>query len=340
MTARQRVADAFAHRQGDRVPLWGIIQNRPVYEHVLGAGRVGDAAEVALEEKLALHAEVYRALGIDMTRAQLWPPDRGEPAGPATAWVQRQATAAELAGYTPDFPDEAARDEDVAVRCRQILVNRPHTVFAPTVRGVFCPVFERMGIEQFAYACRDSPAQVQRLMDAHAEYALSLAQRYAARDEVEYVAVCDDVAFKTGLIFPPKWMRQHWLPRIARILRPLKAAGVRVIFHSDGNVTEVIPDLIGLGVDALNPLEPLAGMDLKALKAEFGRDITLIGGVDCAQLLTFGRPEQIRDEVRRLLDVGARGGGFIIGDSSQIMPTAPLENVLAFYEAVRDFAGP
>ena len=91
-TARQRVADAFAHRQPDRVPLWSIIENRPVYEHVLGAARVGDPADVALDDKLALHAEAYRALGIDMTRAQIWPPARRTAPESGTVWQQRRAT--------------------------------------------------------------------------------------------------------------------------------------------------------------------------------------------------------------------------------------------------------
>ena len=335
-TTGQRVADAFAHREGDRVPLWGIIQSRPVYEHVLGAGRVGDADEVALEDKLSLHSEVFRQLGIDVTRAQLWPPDCGAPAEEATVWQERRTTAADVCSYVPDFPDDAGRDENVAIHCRQVEANRPHTVFAPTLRGMFCPVFEQMGLEEFSYACQDSPGQVERLMDAHLEYGLSLATRYAARDEVEYVAVCDDVAYKGGLMFPPAWMRQRWLPRLVQLIAPLKARGIRVIFHSDGNVGQIIPDLIGIGVDGLNPLEPLAGMDLRRLKADYGRDITLVGGVDCSQLLTFGRPTEVRDEVRRLLDVAAPGGGFIIGDSSQIMPTTPLENVLAFYETVHE----
>ena len=335
--AYQRVVDSFGHREPDAVPLWSIIQNRPVYEHVLGADRVGDAAEVGLEEKLALHAEVYRALGIDMTRAHIWPPDREGELRAFTVWKDRKTTAADIRGYVPDFPDDSARDEDVSVRCRQIEINRPHSIFAPTIRGVFCPVFEEMGLEEFSYACHDSPGEVERLMEAHLKYGLSLAERYAARSEVEYVAVCDDIAFKSGLIFPPQWMRQHWLGRLACLIRPLKARGIRVVFHSDGNVSEIIPDLIGVGVDGLNPLEPLAGMDLRQLKAEYGRDLTLIGGVDCAQLLTFGRPPQIRDEVRRLLDIGAPGGGFVIGDSSEIMPSTPLENVLAFYETVHEY---
>jgi hypothetical protein len=330
------VADAFAHREPRRVPLWGILNNRPVYEHVLGPQRVGTAAEVALDDKLALHAEVYRALGIDITRAHIWPPDRSGALAAGTTWREHTVAAADVAGWAPSLPDDAARDEEVAVRCRQIAINRPHSIFAPSVRGVFCPLFEQMGLEEFSYACHDAPGEIQRLMDVLLEYAVSLAERYAARPEVRYVAVCDDVAFKSGLIFPPAWMRRHWRGRLGRLLRPLKDAGVTVIFHSDGNVREIVPDLIELGVDGLNPLEPLAGMDLAELKRDFGGDITLVGGVDCAQLLTFGRPGEIRDEVRRLLDIGAPGGGFIIGDSSQINPNAPVENVLAFYEAVRE----
>ncbi len=337
--ACRRVEDSFNHRQPDRVPLWGIIQNRAVYEHVLGSDSVGDAEQVGLDEKLGLHAEVYRVLGIDITRAQLWPPDRNATPETATVWQRRATTAAGIGSYCPDFPGQAACDEDVAVRCRQIEINRPHTVFAPSLRGVFCPVFEQMGLEEFSYACRDSPAEVERLMEAHLEYELSLVRRYLACPSVRYAAVCDDVAFKSGLIFPPEWMRRHWLGRLARLVEPLKAAGVRVIFHSDGNVGQIIPDLIDIGIDGLNPLEPLAGMDLRRLKADYGKVLTLIGGVDCAQLLTFGRPVQIRDEVCRLLDIGAPGGGFIIGDSSQIMPTTPLENVLAFYQTVHESGG-
>ena len=335
----RRVEDAFAHREGDRTPLWAIIQNRPVYEHVLGAERVGDPADVALDEKIRLHARVYRELEIDMTRAHIWPPARRQAPDAVTEWARRTASARDIHDYRPELPDDDARDEHVAVNCRILTADAPHTVFAPTVRGVFCPTFERMGLEEFSYAWRDSPGEVERVMAAHAEYARSMAQRYADRPEVRFVAVCDDMAFKSGPIFPPPWMREVWLPMLAHVVEPLVRRGVRIIFHSDGNIEQFIPDLMGIGVAAINPLEPLAGMDLAALKREYGAALTLIGGVDCAQLLTFGTPATIRDEVRRLLDVGAPGGGFVIGDSSCIMPNTPLENVLAFYETVRQ-SGP
>ena len=331
------VEAAFAHRETGRVPLWGTINNRPVYEHVLGSERVGDAAQVSLDDKLNLHAEVYRELGIHVTRAQIWPPDRHSTRKGETNWAERPVSAADVHTYEPEFPDDAARDEACEIRCRQIRINAPHTLFAPTIRGTFCPTFEKMGLEEFSYACADSPDEVERLMKAHMEYARSMAERFAACPEVWAVAVCDDFAFKTGTIFPPNWMRKNWLHQIAHIIQPLKARGARVIFHSDGRIDELIPDLIGIGVDGINPLEPLAGMDLAYLKKEYESDVTLIGGVDCSQLLPFGKPQQISDEVKRLLDIGAPGGGFIIGDSSCILPVTPVENVLAFYRTVHEY---
>lgn len=337
ITAHDRVNAAFNHHETDRVPLWATVQNRPLYEYVLGASRVGRGEDVSLGDKINLHAEVYRTLGIDMSRAHLWPPDAGKCVDGVSTAPERYTTAAEIARYHPLLPSDAKRDETVATYLRVLRADRPATVFAPTIRGCFCPVYERMGLEEFSYALADSPAQIERLMDVHAEYMRSMAQRYAAHaNEVKYLAVCEDMAYKGGLIASPAWMRSAWKPRFAQILEPLLKAGIRVVFHSDGDITEIIPDLIDLGVSAINPLEVAAGMDLAKVKREFGKQLTLIGGVDCSQLLPRGTPAQIRDEVRRVLDIGAPGGGFIIGDTSQITPDTPVENVLAFYQTVHE----
>jgi hypothetical protein len=338
VTAYDRVAAAFDHRETGRVPLWATIQNRPVYEHVLGAERVGRTHEVSLDDKIRLHAEVYRVLGIDMSRAHVWPPDPGVVVNGVSTAPQRETTAADIAAYTPRLPSEAERDEHVQVYLRVLRADRPATVFAPTIRGCFCPVYERMGLEQFSYACADSPAEIERLMEIQAGYARSMAERWAAHaDEVKYVALCDDMAYKGGLISSPAWMRRVWMPRFATILQPLLKAGIRAVFHSDGDITEIIPTLIELGVSAINPLEVAAGMDLQEVKRRFGKDLTLIGGVDCSELLPRRTPAEIRDRVRKVLDIGSPGGGFIIGDTSQITPDTPVENVLAFYQTAHEY---
>jgi uroporphyrinogen decarboxylase len=337
VTAYDRVDAAFGHREAGRVPLWATIQNRPLYEHVLGPSRVGRIHEVSLDDKIQLHAEVYRVLGIDMSRAHIWPPDPGAVVDGVSTAPKRHTTAARIAGYTPPLPSDTERDQIVQTYLRVLRADRPATVFAPTIRGCFCPVYERMGLEEFSYACADSPEQVERVMDVHAAYARSMAERWAKHaDEVKYVAICDDMAYKGGLIASPAWMRRMWKPRFAGVLEPLLKAGIRVIFHSDGDITEIIPTLIEMGISAINPLEVAAGMDLQQVKRQFGKDLTLIGGVDCSQLLPRGTPAEIRDQVRKVLDIGSAGGGFIIADTSQITPDTPVENVLAFYQTVHE----
>ncbi|MBN1807835.1 MAG: hypothetical protein JW909_02125 [Planctomycetes bacterium] len=337
MSCGELVEAAFSHRETGQIPLWGTINNRAVYEHILGSERVGDPESVGLDDKLEMHAEVYRKLGIDITRAQIWPLARAETGGSGTTWDERKLTAAGIGEHEPVFPGDSERDEESEVRRRQVRINSAHTVFAPTLRGCFCPTFEKMGLEEFSYAVADSPLEVERVMDRYTEYSRSMAERYAGYPEVPVMAVCDDLAYKTGTIFPPEWMREHWVHRLARIIEPLKEKGKRVVFHSDGRMEALIPDLIGIGIDGINPLEPLAGMDLGKLKREYGKDVTLIGGVDCSQLLPFGTPQEIRDEVRRIIETGAPGGGFIIGDSSCILPVTPVENVFAFYDTVHEY---
>jgi hypothetical protein len=334
-TVLDRVNAAFDHKEG-YVPLWAAISNRPVYEHAAGEP-VGNAAETSLDDKLRIHAAVFRNLGIELCRAQLWPPDRESHLKGETEWAERPITAANIRSFKPGLPGPAAQKEECAICVRQVLLNAPHTVFAPTIHGPFCRVFEMMGFEFFSYAMVDHPAEIERLMDVFTVYNASRATLYAAEPDVKYMAICDDIAYKGSTMASPDWMRAHWLPRLAQIVTILKKAGKRVIYHSDGKMDALIPDLIGIGVDAINPIEILAGMDLADLKRRFGKDVTFIGGVDCSQLLPFGTPAQIRDEVRRTLDTGAPGGGFVIGDTSQVVPTTPVENLLAFYETVREY---
>lgn len=112
-------------------------------------------------------------------------------------------------------------------------------------------------------------------------------------------------------------------------------AGIKVIFHSDGNLWQILDDLLNAGIDGLNPIEPLAGMDLGKLKRRYGKRLVLVGGIDCSVLLPLGTPEQIHNAVKEAIRVAAPGGGFFIGSSSEITPSTPLENVLAFFEACR-----
>jgi uroporphyrinogen decarboxylase len=104
-------------------------------------------------------------------------------------------------------------------------------------------------------------------------------------------------------------------------------------------VTEILPDLIESGIDILNPVQvSAAGMDTKALKKNFGKDLTFYGGgVDTQRVLPQGTPQQVRDEVKRRIDDLAPGGGFIFNTVHNIQADVPPENILAMWEALREY---
>ena len=121
-------------------------------------------------------------------------------------------------------------------------------------------------------------------------------------------------------------------PRIARLRKVYKDAGLAVMFHSCGNVTEFIPDLIEIGLDVLEPVQPV--MDLSYIKKEFGRDITFWGGIDTQKILPYGTPEEVRKLASDAIRILGKGGGYIIATAQEVMKDVPIENVKALVETI------
>ena len=118
---------------------------------------------------------------------------------------------------------------------------------------------------------------------------------------------------------------------------PLKRAGIKVIFHSDGNVMEILDDMIESGIDGLNPIEPIAGMDIAYLKKKYYKKLILVGNLDCSQILPLGTKEEVIEATKKCIRDASKGGGHFIGSSSEITPSTPLENILAFYRTIHEY---
>jgi uroporphyrinogen decarboxylase len=116
-----------------------------------------------------------------------------------------------------------------------------------------------------------------------------------------------------------------------------KALGLTVIKHTDGNLWPIIDMIIDSGIDCLDPIDPLAGMDLAEVKAKYGDRVALKGNVDCAETMTFGTPEDVIAETKEALRKGAPGGGFILSSSNSIHSSVKPENYTAFLETWREY---
>jgi len=160
-------------------------------------------------------------------------------------------------------------------------------------------------------------------------------------DSVDVVAENDDLGVQDRLMISPEMYRELIKPLHRRVFSFIrkKAPRVNILLHSCGAIREVIPDFIEVGVDSLNPIQvSAAGMDTDELKRDFGDALTFWGGgIDTQGTLPHGTPTQVRDEVRRRVDDLADGGGFVFSAVHSIQADVPPENILAMWEAVREY---
>jgi len=157
---------------------------------------------------------------------------------------------------------------------------------------------------------------------------------------VDVVVEADDYGTQQSMLVSPEMYRRLFKPLQAElfaVIRKRLADGF-IFFHSCGNVRQLIPDFIEIGVDILNPVHVrAAGMEPAALKRDFGRDICFWGGgVDTQGVLPSGSPEQVREDVKRNVAALAPGGGYVFNTVHNIQADVPPENVMAMWEAFRE----
>jgi uroporphyrinogen decarboxylase len=192
------------------------------------------------------------------------------------------------------------------------------------------------GWEAFYMDLLDNQAFARALMDRMLEANINLFERYAATvgPYLDVVAFEEDLGMQDRPIVSPEIYRQIIKPYQAELFRFVKSrCDAYVYFHSDGAIAPLIPDLIEMGVDILNPVQVSAqGMDTKTLKREFGKDITFWGaGCESQSILPFGTPEQVVDEAKRRIDDLAPGGGFVFSTIHNVQSGVPPENVAAMF---------
>ena len=157
-----------------------------------------------------------------------------------------------------------------------------------------------------------------------------------ARADIDILLLDDDVAMPTGLMISPATWRHHFKDRMARVINTAReeSPDLLVFYHSDGDFTQLIPDLVDIGVNVINPLQPDC-MDGAAIKREFGDRLAVWGAVGTARLWDLGTPDQIRSEVQKCIEtLGPQG--LLLAPAYDI-DFAPFENIVAFIEAVEEF---
>jgi len=206
---------------------------------------------------------------------------------------------------------------------------------AVAVSGIsdFETPFDMRGREQFFADLGYQEEWLPVFLDCVADAAAAIAEA-AGRAGADIFGIGDDLGSQRGLLISPQLWRALFKPRLKRIIDAVKNANRETAFflHTDGLVTELIPDFIEIGVDILNPIQPEV-MDPAEAKRQYGQDLIFFGGISVQHTLPFGTPQDVYDEVRTRMETIGAGGGYLMTPSHLINADIPWENIVAFFEA-------
>ena len=372
MTSRERVITALAHKEPDRVPMdlgsttvTGI--DIEAYRNLCKFLQVENCEAELLEPctRLAVvDEELRRRLGVDCTC--IYPSSLASEEewreGPATYRVDEYGTVRmmpddgfwfdpvrfplqdltldHLSRYPWPDPYDQRRVVGKACEAEWLFTHTDYAIVAVPPQLVLTRAQQMRGFAEFLMDLLVDPKLAGTILDKITEFNAIVAERFLGEvgPFVQVVMVADDLGTQSAMMISPALYRRMIKPRHAEWVKIVKkASNAKILFHSDGDVYPIIPDLIEIGVDILNPVQASAAeMDPGRLKREFGADLCFWGGVDTQRVLPWGTAEDVEAEVKHRLDQLGQGGGYILAAVHNIMHEVPPGNALALFRAGRE----
>ena len=311
--------------------------------------------QAELQRRLGVRGqhEIRKALGIDFVC--LKPPY----AGPAFSYkpetqkmyffgsshksysdsvVERPLRNAQTVRDVEAFPWPTADDYDFSQMLQATENLEGLAIASPGWTPAFSQMCELFGLETALVNLHDKPALIEAAVERITDLVCGLVTRMheTIGDRLLILQTADDVATQRGLFFSLEMWRRFFKPGVVREFALGKKLGLINMLHACGAVREIIPDLIEIGLDILQPSQVhLPGMDAKELKSEFGKDLTFFGAISTQNTLPFATPEGVRREVRERIRVLGDGGGYICSPDHAVLDDVPAENVLALYDEAK-----
>lgn len=245
-------------------------------------------------------------------------------------------TIADLKAYnwpSPDWydytalPELAAQYPDRAIECGYTAIFYWHNRLRGLERSLMDPILR----PDFTHYL------IERVSEFFSEYHRRCFE--AGRGLIDITQVTDDFGAQTGLLISPKLFDTFYRGPIQRAIDLARSYGIIIFHHDDGDLRQLLPTLVEMGIEVLNPIQWRCGnWDLAALKAEYGERLCFHGAVDNQQTLPFGTPDDIRAEVKHLITTLASDQtGFIMAPCHNLQPNTPVENIITMYEAAREY---
>lgn len=252
------------------------------------------------------------------------------------------AGIADLADYPWPNGSDASRFTGVREHVQTLRNETPYALVTGIAGVVYEYCWYLRGLERWFMDTVENPEFCAALLDRTLAFWLDYMTGFLREvgDLIDVVMIGDDLTGQHGPLFSPAFYRKVVKPRQKRLVQHIKSlTKAKIWYHTCGNCVEYIPDLLDNGVDILNPVQTSAvGMDPAMLKKRFGRDLTFWGGgCDAQHVLPFGTPEEVREQVRRNLEVFKPSGGYVFNGIHNIQADVPPENIVALFDAACEY---
>lgn len=355
MTPRERVMAALNKQPLDRFPV-DIWHTPEVYGRL--AAHFGVDDEIGLYRAMGLDKIMWRGIGY-VTACDPETRETGQEGAERTAWgaelvtvdtgvaVYQEIAEPPLAGHEtvesideyahwpdPDRFDYAGVDAWLAESAPEFVTNVPWVSFYE----IYC---QMRGMETAMIDLLIAPDYVEAVMDRIEHVQTRMLTRLLGQcgDRIDCCFISDDMGGQSGLLISLELWDRHLKDRMRRWCELLHKHEVKVFYHSDGAIAELIPRLIDAGIDVLNPIQHVCpGMDMANLKKMYGDRLVFHGGVDNQRVLAYGDMRDVRRETESCLrQLGADGTGYICASCHNIQPVTPVDNILAMVDTVHNY---
>ncbi|MBS3792976.1 MAG: uroporphyrinogen decarboxylase family protein [Candidatus Bipolaricaulota bacterium] len=358
MNSKERVRTALRLKEPDRVPIFATLTT-PVAERVgKYLGISPDIKEAFLADRVS-HTDILLELGNDCVGISASYPDNHpvvelgegrkrdewgiiyEKRGPYWEAVGRPLAnitdESDLESY--EFPDIEAPGRFREARDSVAEYGNEYALVASIECTMFELAWSLVGFDKFLTDLAKGKTYTRKLLDRIAQYSIESGKRLIDIG-ADLVWTGDDFGTQEGMLISPDIWREVFKPRYERVFTELKKKDdeVLVAYHSCGSIRPIIGDLVEIGLDILNPIQPRArDMDLADIKSNYGDKLGFFGGVDIQRVLPNASPDEVRNHIKGCIKDGARGGGYLLAPAHNIQPDTPVENIIAMFEAVKEF---
>jgi len=336
MNSRERIVAALERKAPDRLPTfeWRIA---PVLIQAFApGGDEGDFVEAAGHDAICCSPSYAKIEAIDpetfvdefgvkrhLTGEERYPVAVGHPITDLASFKK----------YEPPPLDSPTRFKKIDETMRRFGGEKAVVV---NLHDVFSFPRDMMGLDRFLMAFIVEPELVRAIVGWSVDYNLELAKLVKKRG-VEIIGIGDDFADNRGPFVSPAMFREFLYPELKRVVQGYKSLGFYVIKHSDGNLNPVLDMLVDTGIDCIDPIDPLGGMDIGEVREKYGRRVARKGNVDCVKVLTSGTPLEVEEAVKTCIRKGSPGGGHIISTSNSLHAGIKPELYRVMLETARGF---